>query len=50
MMLKDDFGISEQFPEGQISKMGKAAMKVIGVKVIQILNEKLNVIFQLQKN
>ncbi|XP_023325301.1 soluble guanylate cyclase 88E isoform X2 [Eurytemora carolleeae] len=33
-LAEDDFGISEQFPEGQISKMGKAAMKVIGVKSV----------------
>jgi len=28
----DDFGISDVFPEGQITKMGKTAMKILGMK------------------
>jgi len=31
-MTDDNFGISEIFPEGQVTKIGKTAMKILGVK------------------
>ena len=29
---EENFGIADVFPEGQVTKMGKTAMKIIGIK------------------
>ena len=33
MEIQDDnFGVADVFPEGQVTKMGKTAMKILGIK------------------